>query len=62
MNKVKVYDATGWNHVEGENQRLKRPGTREAINKIKAAVIEETEREVDATQLDGNGFLMREYV
>jgi hypothetical protein len=57
MEKVTVYDFEAFDIVEGEMVRSQRPATLEAIARIqKANLLEETAQEVDASQVDGNGF------
>lgn len=57
MNKVKVYYFTTYNVMTDETKRMPRPATREAIAAAHGTALEETAQEVDASLLDGNGFL-----
>ena len=55
--KVTVYYFKLFDIKTLENVRSKRPATRGTIAKLKGEVLENTAQEVDASRLDGNGFL-----
>lgn len=62
MAEVDVYYFTGWDQMQGDNLRSKRPATLEAIKARGGTALPETGRTVDTSQLDGNGFLKPEFV
>jgi len=60
MSEVGVYYFMGWDQMQGDNLRSKRPATLEAIKLRGGTALPETMRVVDSSELDGNGFLKAE--
>jgi len=60
MPQVEVYYFTGWDQMQGDNLRSKRPATLEAIKARGGTHLPETRRVVDSSELDDNGFLKRD--
>ncbi len=58
MERVKVYYFTVYDIANDEKKRMPRPATLEAIASARGEAINETMQEVEASQLDGNGFLI----
>ena len=62
MAEISVYYFTGWDQMHGDNLRSERPATLDAIGVRGGTALPETERRVDTSQLDGNGFLKPEFI
>ncbi len=60
MSDVEVYYFMGWDQMQGDNLRSKRPATRQAIEVRGGTALPETMRIVDSSELDGDGFLKPE--
>lgn len=56
MVKVTVYEFEAWNEFEDANQIAPRMATAEAIVAVGGQVIEGSEREIESSLLDDNGF------
>ena len=54
---MKIYQFTVWSQREGDLFHGKRPGTLGAIARVRGVPNLSSEREVDAANVDGNGFL-----
>ena len=54
--KATVYFWKVWNQNLGENVIAPRPGTLEAIKHAQGSPITDTAMEIDAADLDGDGF------
>lgn len=57
MTRAVVYEFTKYDVASDKTVRAPRPATIEAITRAGGQAIESTMREVDAAELDGNGFL-----
>jgi hypothetical protein len=57
MPKVTVYYFKKFDIKTGQMEHSKRPATLETITFIEGEPIKETAHEVDASELDGNGFV-----
>jgi hypothetical protein len=55
MRKVKVYKFAIWDQQRGAHRIAPRMGTRRFIKAAGGIALEETEREVNASLIDGNG-------
>ena len=60
MRKIKVYYFTKYDIIVGKSIRSKTPATLEAIAAVRGVAIKETKQEVDASRVDGTGFLSAE--
>jgi len=58
MEKITVYYFTKYDIETDQNVRSKRPATLEAIERVNGIAIKETAKDVDASQLDMDGFLV----
>ena len=56
MPKVTVYCFTGYDHTSGQTVSAQRMATLETIKELKGTPLMETAKEVDTSELDGNGF------
>lgn len=57
MEKITVYYFESYDIVSDKTVRSPRPATRDAITQCGGVILEDTAQNVDASQLDGNGFL-----
>ncbi|MCQ0034657.1 MULTISPECIES: hypothetical protein [Burkholderia] len=57
MTRTTVYRYRWWDVSTDSNEVRPMRGTREAIGRISGEIIEESAEDIDASLLDGNGFI-----